>query len=866
VRYSFFEVSRQRDRSEEAPFAFIGRNIRDFRKNKKWTQAELGQRLTRRKLSRQAIIWIESGRNTDLETIADIAAAMGVALKALTQARTSDEHSAISPVIKTEPAKQVDLVEGLLAAETSSWIDVVSRDERYQSPQTLIAILDHAAFICEKTPQRCRDLGKAAARIADLMNASGRLSEPDLRVRAWKDLAWVTSRLGDHAEALRCVDIADSAAATCSDSEHQKAIVEFARSIVLTYMEQYTTAREHLLHAREAFEKSDRRRYLLTFHQDAIIQSATSDPRAAAQSIEGIIDEISSRCDEDEIARLCTVAAHAWSMAGEAQRAAPYVRRAAEINVRLGNTYEMALDLSRQAALTAELGDLESSFPQFERARKRILELGLQTELINLDFGYLRAKVAAGCDTQELHAMCSRLAAEATAAGLPISTSDAIDWLRQISEQLSMSDIGNVEALVSDAQTTGHTTRRTEPRLGARAAAPETDMDVAGSPHVSGGRKWRPRSPAKTPSVDQTPPTIRDLVDQLLSRPASTWMDIVKKDSRYCSEEVLKALLDQATAVFYNLPRRSHEISFIAARLADLIHDTGQHISPELRVQAWRDLAYGTSRIGSHNDALRYLEIADTATEACADPVHQGAIVEFVRSIVLTNMEEYADARKRLLPVREVLERVDRRRYLLTFHHEALIETLSGDPQKAAQIIDRVIREISTYDDEDEMSQLYTVASYAKLQSGEPQLALDYLRKSEEISTRKGDLAEIARNLCREAACMAALGDYETAFTKFDEGREKLMALGLREDLISLNLDYLREKAAAGAESQELLALCSQIASDASAAALPVTVCEALDWLRRIAERLRVEDVDRVYSFVKVSQLHPARTFEPPEN
>jgi transcriptional regulator with XRE-family HTH domain len=522
------KVSRQRARSEETPFAFIGRNFRDFRKKKKWTQAEFGQRLTRRKLSRQAIIWIESGRNTDLETIADIAATLGVAMEVLTQPRTSDERAAISPVIKPEPAKQAELVEELLAAEPSTWIDVVSRDERYQSPQTLSAILDR--------------------------------------------------------------------------------------------------------------------------------------------------------------------------------------------------------------------------------------------------------------------------------------------------------------------------------------------------PRLTGGRKRRPRSPAKTPSVDQTPPAARDLVDQLLSRPASTWKDVVSNDSRYCSDEVLKELLDQATAVFYNVPRRSQEISFIAARLADVIHDAGQLINPELRVQAWKDLAYGTSRIGSHDDALRYLEIADAAADACADPVHQGAIVEFVRSIVLTNMEEYAEAKKRLSAAREVLEKVDRRRYLLTFHHEALIETVTGDPRKAAEIIDRVIREISTYGDEAEMAQLYTVASYAKLKSGEPQLALEYLRKSQEISTRKGDLSEIARNLWREAAAIATLGDYETAFAKFDEGREKLMALGLREDLISLNLDCLREKAAAGAEPQELHALCSQIAGDASAAGLPVTACEAIDWLRRIAERLTVDDVDRVSSFVKVSQLHPARSFEPPSN
>lgn len=74
-------------------FSFVGRNIRTLRRARNLTQAELGAKLRRRKLSRQAIGEIEAGGNTDLETMSDIATTLEVDLVTLMENRSQDPEA-----------------------------------------------------------------------------------------------------------------------------------------------------------------------------------------------------------------------------------------------------------------------------------------------------------------------------------------------------------------------------------------------------------------------------------------------------------------------------------------------------------------------------------------------------------------------------------------------------------------------------------------------------------------------------------------------------------------------------------------------------------------------------------------------------
>ncbi|HEX9161206.1 MAG TPA: hypothetical protein VF980_05825 [Thermoanaerobaculia bacterium] len=47
---------------------------------------------------------------------------------------------------------------------------------------------------------------------------------------------------------------------------------------------------------------------------------------------------------------------------------------------------------------------------------------------------------------------------------------------------------------------------------------------------------------------------------------------------------------------------------------------------------------------------------------------------------------------------------------------------------------------------------------------------------------------------------------------------------------------------------------------------MPVTACEAIDWLRRVGARLTPSDVAAVQFFMSEVEVDPAKRFEPPTN
>lgn len=440
-------------RVPEGPVAFIGRNIRALRRQKKWTQSELGQKLSRRKLSRQAIGWIEAGKNTDLETIADFAATLGVPLEALTSRAVMHEAGATPH----EPAAA--LVDELLARPMPSWSKSASRDGRYRSPEVIRVLLDRAFREFDNEPVRCRAICEVATRLTDRLARPDDEGVPELRVQAWKDLAHVTATLGNPEQALVCLQNADTAASQSANPDHQKAIVEFERSLVMLFAERYAESRKYLLAARPALERYDRRRFFMTLHQEAVLDAVTGDPRQSAQNIERLIEQAGmwndaddQRRRDDAMHRLYTQAAHSWSKAGDMKRAAEYTRKSAEIHARYGAAAEMARDAVREGIVIASLGDPAASFPKYEEARRQFIALGLHNELVELDFHYLQAKCAAGGDPRELHEICSRLVNAAIAAKLPVTACQAIAWLREISERMTPASVAAVRRFVEESQ------------------------------------------------------------------------------------------------------------------------------------------------------------------------------------------------------------------------------------------------------------------------------------------------------------------------------------------------------------------------------------------------------------------------------
>jgi hypothetical protein len=350
-------------------------------------------------------------------------------------------------------------------------------------------------------------------------------------------------------------------------------------------------------------------------------------------------------------------------------------------------------------------------------------------------------------------------------------------------------------------------------------------------------------------------------VSELLSLPRDAWAAVAAGDRRLRQSAVVELLLDHAAEVFSDDPFRCRDITAVAARLAELTDGA----TAELRVRAWKDHANITSSLGEHANAIRLLETADAAAGSAADPEYQHAIVTFARSIALCRQERMAEAHAELVSARAVFERADRRRYILTFHQEAILKAGSGDPRAAAEMVMEVIRDVATWNDEPELAMLYTVAAYALGRANEFERAVEYVEKASEIHRKLGNRAEMVRDMQRHAAGMAALHRWDAAFAEYAEARAKMLEMGLKTDLLFLDLSQLRAKAAFGADARELHSLATQVANDALAAGLPMTACEATDWLRQISERVTPDAVEMVTNFLRKVELNPSLEFRPPD-
>jgi tetratricopeptide (TPR) repeat protein len=278
----------------------------------------------------------------------------------------------------------------------------------------------------------------------------GPVGVPELQVEAYKDLANVTRRLGDFEEAGRLLAIADAAADSTTEAEYQHAVVSFARSILLTDMQRWSEASKALHSARSVFEEADRRRYVLTFHQEAVIRSESGDYLGAAKTIGDVIGQVRSWGDRDELARLYCVAAYAWEGAGDLEAAQECLNKAMVLHAEAGASVEIAMDVWRLGSLMAKRQLYTEAYVQFTTARRMLEQLSLPKYILNLEFDVLEAKIAQGVTREEIATLCRR-SFESSQKDLPVNAAHALAWLREAALLLDIETVRQVRTFVRDS-------------------------------------------------------------------------------------------------------------------------------------------------------------------------------------------------------------------------------------------------------------------------------------------------------------------------------------------------------------------------------------------------------------------------------
>lgn len=365
---------------------------------------------------------------------------------------------------------------------------------------------------------------------------------------------------------------------------------------------------------------------------------------------------------------------------------------------------------------------------------------------------------------------------------------------------------------------------------------------------------------------------VRRRADDLLALPASHWHTAVASDRELRTAPFCREIIERAAGAFDQTPTRCRELGVLAVSIAERVCAEAPVPVYELRVEALRDLAYVTRRLGDFDEALRLLADAQETAEQCVEREYEIARIRFSRAIVLTDMQRFQDARAELLEARSTFEEADLRRYVLTFHQESIIHSMTGDFAAAAHTIANVIEQVERWpsrgdgaEQQRELARLYNTAAFAWQNYGDLDAAEEELRKSHAIHLRLGDTAELARDEWHTAAIEARRQRFDEAFAHFASARTKLERLGLVRDLLNLDWDVFEASIASGVDQRALRAQCERLASEAIAARLPVTAADAIAWLRSSASISR-ELATSVRAFVKSSEAYPSVAFIPPVN
>jgi tetratricopeptide (TPR) repeat protein len=201
-------------------------------------------------LSRQAIGWIESGKNTDLETIADIAATLGVDVSMLLgemRARFASREARLDEVrgdgVETFGDTPERLIEQLLTQPRTYWTNLVS-DSRYHTVAVARHLADRASDVRRTDPMLSLDFARAATLIVERLADSGTVTDvvSTARAAAWRELGYTLYYVGDIPEALAAVDHAERSLSAVACPEYEHARTGIARSVIYTALDRHDEA------------------------------------------------------------------------------------------------------------------------------------------------------------------------------------------------------------------------------------------------------------------------------------------------------------------------------------------------------------------------------------------------------------------------------------------------------------------------------------------------------------------------------------------------------------------------------------------------------------------------------------------------
>ncbi|HEY8165032.1 MAG TPA: tetratricopeptide repeat protein [Gemmatimonadaceae bacterium] len=356
----------------------------------------------------------------------------------------------------------------------------------------------------------------------------------------------------------------------------------------------------------------------------------------------------------------------------------------------------------------------------------------------------------------------------------------------------------------------------------------------------------------------------RGIVSSLRASSAEVWDWEIPAHWRTAG--FVQELTSTASDALESNPRESLAYAQLALAIATSI-PVGTYPTPvqaQIEGAAWKEIGTAHRYVGEFDAALRAYDAAQRAYGEADTLVHDSAVIELARAIVLPEMQRHEEALQLLASIEPVFESFEDRRHLVQVRQlTANIFYMQSRMQEARTVLEKALQDVS-FDD------LYTRAGLTSTlgliygQLGRREEALALFHRARGMFVDLGMTGEVTRTDWAVATTVLELGDTTKAIELLRSSRTNFLRLTMAHEAGLAGLDLADALIVDGRMSEARQVVESALA-EFIAAKLNHNAIIALAYLRDILPTTSSprKAVDHVKKHLKRLSFEPARVFLP---
>jgi tetratricopeptide (TPR) repeat protein len=354
---------------------------------------------------------------------------------------------------RASAARLIDMLRGL---PVTTALPILNKNRELMTPALAWALMDDARRVVYSDPRLARPLYDLATYVADFTFAQGAIHSQELRVEAWKNLAWVQAFVGEYALAEYALDWAEDAANQCrANRSYMLAIVNLMRGVMLMQMDRDHEALPLIVAARQSFRRwRDAKRANKAAEQEANIRMRIGDARGAVELLAQILTD--PEYDELTRARHYQSFAHCLERVGALWSAGEWAERARSIHRKHGVVLMYHKDTWLLARILAKAKRMDEAFELFRQASTGFSDIDAADFLIGVYLDWSEIEIEHGEPSEATYARLRQAATFAIEKRLAVAKCRALDALQQLGRSVTAGHVRRVSAFIETCSTNPH--------------------------------------------------------------------------------------------------------------------------------------------------------------------------------------------------------------------------------------------------------------------------------------------------------------------------------------------------------------------------------------------------------------------------